>query len=184
MPGHLVLKGEKVSLWTITKEDLRKIWKYFGDFELRRFLHMRWQPVYYENEEKWYEKLREEINDKIVFEVVENSSNEMVGLIGLHDIDWYSRNAEIGYWIWKEYWGKGYATEAVKLVLKYAFEYLNLNKVSGRVCEPNKASQRVLEKNGFKLVGKLRKQEYIPEMGLVDVLIYDILREEYIAKFK
>ena len=103
MPGHLVLKGEKVSLWTITKEDLRKIWKYFGDFELRRFLHMRWQPVYYENEEKWYEKLREEINDKIVFEVVENSSNEMVGLIGLHDIDWYSRNAEIGYWIWKEY---------------------------------------------------------------------------------
>ena len=70
-------------------------------------------------------------------------------------------------------------TEAVRLALKYAFEYLNLNKLYARVMEPNKASQRVLEKNGFKLVGKLRKHEFVSEKGYVDVLIFDILKEEF-----
>lgn len=41
MLGHFVLKGEKVSLWTITKDDLEVIWKYFGDFELRKHMHLR-----------------------------------------------------------------------------------------------------------------------------------------------
>ena len=179
MPGHLVLKGDKVSLWTITKEDLKKIWEYFGDFGLRKFIHMRWEPIYYENEEKWYEELINNIKKDVVFEIVENPSKKIVGLIGIHKINWHSRYGEIGYWIWKEFWNKGYATEAVRLMLKYAFEYLNLNKIWARVMEPNKASQRVLEKNGFRLVGRLRKHEYVPEMGYVDVLLYDVLREEY-----
>ncbi len=93
---------------------------------------------------------------EVVFEIVENSSNEMIGLIGLHKIDWYSRFAEIRYWIWKEYWGKGYATEAVKLILKYAFEILNLEEAFARVDEINIPSRKVLEKNSFKLVGRLR----------------------------
>jgi len=179
MPGHLVLKGEKVSLYTLTKEDVKTIWEYFGDFELRKYMNLRWQPIYYENEEKWYDKLRENTDKDIVFGIVENSTNSLVGLIGIHNIDWYSKYAELGYWLWKEYWGKGYTTEAVKLILKYSFEHLNLNKVWAGVFEPNKASQRVLEKNGFKLVGKLRKQEYVPGVGHVDVLLYDILREEF-----
>jgi len=179
MPGHLVLRGEKVSLYTITKEDLKKIWEYFGDFELRRFINIRWQPVYYEDEEKLYEDLIKNKEKNIVFCIVENSSNNLVGLIGLYKIDLYSKHAELGYWIWKVYWNKGYATEAVKLMLKYAFEYLNLNKVWARVYEPNKASQRVLEKNGFKLVGRLRKQEYVLREGFVNELYYDLLREEW-----
>ena len=46
--------------------------------------------------------------------------------------------------------------------------------------EPNNASQRVLEKNGFKSVGKFREHEFASEIGYVAVLIYDILREEYL----
>jgi len=179
MPGHLVLKGEKISLYTITKEDLKKIWEYFGDFELRKFLKIRWQPIYYEDEEKWYEDLIKNKEKNIELCIVENSSKELIGLIGLYKIDFYSRYAELGYWIWKDYWNKGYATEAVKLMLKYAFEYLNLNKVWARVFETNKASQRVLEKKGFKLVGRLRKHVYTPEIGFVDMLYYDLLKEEW-----
>ena len=181
MPGHLVLKGNKISLYTLTKEDIKIIWEYFGDFELRRFMNLRFRPIYYEKEEEWYNNIVKSDKD-FVFEIVENSSKNFAGLIGLHRIDWYSRYGEIGYWLWKEYWNKGYATEAVKLMLKFAFEYLNLNKVWARVMELNKASQRVLEKNGFKLVGRFRKHEYIPEIGYVNVLLYDILKEEYLNK--
>lgn len=70
----------------------------------------------------------------------------------------------------KEYWRKGYATEAVRLVLEYCFKWLNLRKVYARVYEYNIASQRVLEKDGFKLVGRLKN---IPEEGFADVLFYE-----------
>ena len=64
-------------------------------------------------------------------------------------------------------------------MLKYAFEWLNLNKVYAVIYEPNKASQKVLEKNGFKFVGRLRKQRYIPTVGYVDELYYDLLKDEW-----
>jgi RimJ/RimL family protein N-acetyltransferase len=181
MVEHIVEVGEMVYLRTLKSEDIKRVWEYYGDFEMRRFLQKAYFPVYYEEEVKWYEKLINEKKD-VVFAIVEKSSKKLVGVVGLHNIDFISKNAEIGYWNWKEYWSKGYITEAVKLMLKYAFEYLDLNKVYARVKEPNIASIRVLEKNGFKLVGRLRKHTFVPKYGYVDELIFDILKEEYYEK--
>jgi RimJ/RimL family protein N-acetyltransferase len=57
--------------------------------------------------------------------------------------------AEIGYWIGKPYWGKGYASFAVQHLLAFAFSQLQLNRVYAHVLDYNKASQKVLEKNGL-----------------------------------
>lgn len=74
----------------------------------------------------------------------------LVGLIGLHPgEDVYSGTAELGYWIGEPFWGRGLASAAVEKILRLGFEELQLRRIHADVFEPNLASMRVLEKNGF-----------------------------------
>jgi len=172
----LVVKGTKVSLGVILREDLEKFWLWYNDPDVRRFLANPDVFSYRENEYEWYDSLRKDFHRRRVFAIVENSSQEAIGVIGLHKIDWRNGTAEVGYWLWKEYWGRGYGSEAVKLLVKYAFEVMNLRKLYARVLEPNEASKRILEKNGFKLAGRLRKHHRVPGGDYVDMLIYELFR--------
>ncbi|WP_048148513.1 GNAT family N-acetyltransferase [Palaeococcus ferrophilus] len=171
--------GDNVSLGLLLREDLSKLWEWFNDREVRRFLQAPEEVFYFEDELEWYENLRKNKERHKVFAIVNNTSNELMGVIGLHNIDTKNGKAELGYFLWKRYWRRGYMAEAVGLALRYAFEELNLRKVYARVYEPNVGSRKVLEKNGFKLVGKLRQNVHVPGYGYVDELFYDILREEW-----
>ena len=71
--------------------------------------------------------------------------------------DVYRESAEIGYWLGAPYWGKGIATKAVALVTHYGFETLRLNRIFTGVFSFNKASMRVLEKNGFTKEGIFKR---------------------------
>jgi ribosomal-protein-alanine N-acetyltransferase len=174
----IVMSGRRVDLGVLLRDDLSTVWKWYNDRRVRRYLSKPYEAFFYEDEVEWYEALRKNKEREKVFTIVTSSENRLVGLIGLHDIDPINRNAELGYFLGPEYWGRGYATEAVGLALKYAFEWLNLLKVYARVFEPNAASRRVLERNGFQLVGRMRRHQFIPETGFVDVLIYEKLRED------
>ena len=78
-------------------------------------------------------------------------NTEFVGTIGLvKQTDVYKLSAEIGYWIGEPYWGLGIATKSVKLITEYGFTNLGLVRIYTGVFDFNKASQRVLEKAGFK----------------------------------
>jgi ribosomal-protein-alanine N-acetyltransferase len=78
-----------------------------------------------------------------------------IGIIRNTDVYYYS--AEIGYWLGETFWGKGIATEAVRQMVDYAFFYFDITRLYAEVFEYNKASMRVLEKNGFYLEGVRRK---------------------------
>lgn len=105
---------------------------------------------------------------------------QIAGSIGIHpQSDILRSNAEIGYWLGKEYWGKQIATEAVGKIVPLGFEqYPHIQRIFGRVFGQNPASQKVLEKNGFRLEatfqGTLTKQG-VPD----DELIYGIRRSDY-----
>ena len=86
-----------------------------------------------------------------------NNCQKLVGAMGLKNIDLANKTANIGYWIGEEYWGKGIATECVRLVIEYAFSELKLEKVSAYVYPENKASMRILEKNGLKKNGEMNE---------------------------
>ncbi|NJE42096.1 GNAT family N-acetyltransferase [Thermococcus sp. GR6] len=173
----IILEGNLVSLGILLREDLKHIWLWYNDRDVRRYLSFPEEIFFYEDELEWYEALRREKKHEKVFAVIENSSRSLVGLVGLHKIDFHNGRAELGYFIGKEYWGRGYASEAVSLAVRYAFEWLNLRKVYAHVYESNGASIRILEKNGFKLAGRWRKHQYVPGEGFVDVLCYEIFRE-------
>jgi len=74
------------------------------------------------------------------------------GAIGIHPKeDIQRKNAELGYWLAEPFWGNGIISEAIKKMVKYAFENFDINRIYARPFGDNKASQRVLEKAGFEL---------------------------------
>lgn len=95
-----------------------------------------------------------------------------IGLVQQEDI--YKHSAELGYWIGEPYWGKGIATKAVKLIVGYGFGELGLTRIFSSVFDHNKASQKVLEKNGFTLECISRKS-VIKNNILLDEYKYSIL---------
>ena len=86
---------------------------------------------------------------------------QFAGMIGLHpQPDVYRKSVEIGYWIAEEYWGKGIATEAVRKIVEFGFENMDINRIWAGVFEYNEGSKRVLAKNGFELEAVLKKAVY------------------------
>jgi [ribosomal protein S5]-alanine N-acetyltransferase len=86
-----------------------------------------------------------------------NSFQRIIGIISLKNVDLINKKANLGYWIGEGFWGKGIATECVKLVIGYGFTELKLDKVSACVYPENKASIRVLEKNGLSRNGEINE---------------------------
>lgn len=98
------------------------------------------------------------------------------GGIGVHPmVDVHRRTAEIGYWLGKEFWNRGIATEAVRATAEYAFPAFDLARLEALVYEWNPASARVLEKAGFQLEARLRRA--ITKDGrTIDALLYSMVR--------
>jgi ribosomal-protein-alanine N-acetyltransferase len=100
-----------------------------------------------------YEKYMKPGNESHFRLIIENLNHTSMGTIGLYNYSINHRRAEIGYDLLKEYWGLGIMSEAVKAIVEYGFDELNLVRVEATVDTENIGSIRVLEKNGFVLEG-------------------------------
>jgi [ribosomal protein S5]-alanine N-acetyltransferase len=106
-----------------------------------------------------------------------NNYPVLVGSIGLKNIDLTNKKANLGYWIGEQYWGGGIATECVRLIINYAFSSdLGLREVIAYVFPENKASIRVLEKNGMKKKGEVNEYHEISKRYR-NSLKYSIIRD-------
>ncbi len=124
--------------------------------------------------EAWLRAPRTE-NDH-VFILTLRDTADVAGVMGLHANPDHKR-AEIGYWIAVPYWGRGYATEAARAVVRFAFDGLGLERVFAEVFSRNPASARVLQKVGMRHEGTHRR--HIVKWGeSIDVEAYGILRDE------
>lgn len=116
---------------------------------------------------------------KIVLAVVEKSSSLHMGNISLQQIDFMNSQAEIAFMFGKkEYWGKGFATRAAKLIINHAFCELGLHRIYFGTSELNVGMQKVGEKLGFQKVGILRQSLY-KSGRYVDIYNYDLLELEW-----
>jgi [ribosomal protein S5]-alanine N-acetyltransferase len=92
--------------------------------------------------------------------IIPRSRNNLkfVGTISVKKIDLVNKKADLGYWIGEQYWGKGIATECLKLIIDYAFSAeLGLKQLCAYVFPEKKASIRVLEKNGMNKIGEVNE---------------------------
>ncbi|MDA3822043.1 MAG: GNAT family protein [Bacteroidales bacterium] len=120
-------------------------------------------------------------NKKDVIYAIE-VDGEACGGIGLHGgKDVYRFNAEVGYWLSEQHWGKGITTEAVGLLVKLGFEKYSWTRIYAGVFSTNLASMKVLEKCGFKLEAVFRKS--VKKRGAyLDEFVYSMLKEDWEVK--
>jgi ribosomal-protein-alanine N-acetyltransferase len=101
----------------------------------------------------------------------------VIGTCGFHVVDELHRRGDIGYALAREYWGHGYATEAVRAMIEFGFEHLNLNRIEARAVPANVASTRVMQKAGMKYEGILSESGFF-KGAYQDVALYSILRSD------
>ena len=107
-----------------------------------------------------------------------HENSELIGIITLIVITPH-RRAEIGYWLGKDYWNHGYATEAAQTLIRDAFARHQLNRLYAKSFTGNKASVRVLEKLGMKYEGLLRQHLWHALSNeYKDTHVYSILKSE------
>ncbi len=106
-------------------------------------------------------------------------SGQVVGSIAVMSIDNNTEMCEIGYCIGKAFWNKGIVTEALKGVVKYAFNEVGFNRIMCRHHIGNNASGRVMEKASLQYEGLLRQVMKNNKGKLVDCKYYSMLKEEY-----
>jgi len=168
--------GEKTRLRAIERSDIPTFVRWFNDPEVRRYLNM-YVPLSEAEEERWFERQLEDDN-QCVF-AIETMEGVHIGNVGLHDIDWKNRKAGCGIVIGeKAYWDQGYGTDALRTLLRFAFEELNLHRVFLHVFDFNERAIRCYEKCGFRHEGRLRQSRFT-EGRYVDELVMAVLREEW-----
>ena len=175
-----MIYGERVRLRAIEREDIDRFVRWFNDPEVRRYL-LVYEPMSRAQEERWFESYLSRKDDIILaIEVREGDSWVHIGNIGLHRIDWKNRVATLGIVIGeKAYWGRGYGTEAVRTMLRYAFHELGLNRVELETYSFNPRAQRCYERAGFRREG-VRRGALYRDGKFHDIIIMGILREEFL----
>ena len=170
------LLGEKIYLSPRNTEDVEKFVKWLNDFETTDYIGRSGALVTIEAEKEYLEKHTKE---EATFGIVELKTDELIGTISLEDISYINRRATLGVFIGKkESRNKGYGTEAIKLILDYGFNYLNLNNIKLDVMEFNERAIACYKKCGFKEYGRRRKSEFT-NGKYYDRISMDILAEEF-----
>lgn len=111
-----------------------------------------------------------------IWAITLRDSGEIVGTAGLIP-DPKRQNSGVrmlGYWLGEPHWGKGYMTEAVRVVLDYGFRELHLSLISAACYPHNKRSQQVLKRSGFQYEGKLHQAELTADGKVYDHLCYSL----------
>lgn len=156
MPGAVFLRGDRIDLHPIEEADLPFLAEQINEPDVWRTLRSR-DPKNQHQEREWWEGLDE--RDGVDLLVV--ADGDPVGSTGFGDLDKNWGTAEVGYAIHPDHWGNGFATEAVALLTRYAFEERRLEKLVATVYEHNPASMRVLEKAGWHEEAVLDREAFV-----------------------
>ena len=170
------LVGTNVYLRPLDRADAPAYVSWLNDPEVTRFL-LVYRPMTLRAEEEFLDKTGQ--GDDVILAIVLRENDRLIGGTGLHQIDQRCRRACFGIVIGdKAAWGKGYGTEATRLMLGHAFATLNLNRVWLHVYEYNQRGMRSYEKVGFRREGVLR-QDTFRDGRYWDTIAMGLLREEW-----
>ena len=177
-----IFTGKLVRLSAFDPEEMSKVFpRWNQNSEYFRLLNSSARPMQSSKAAlKWMEKEVEEISPaSYYFSIRTLADDKLIGEIGLDVVNWPGRDAFVGLGIGEnEYWSKGYGTDVMNVLLGFAFNELNLRRVSLGVFEYNPRAIRSYEKAGFRHEGRLRR--FLNREGRRwDNLFMGILREEW-----
>ena len=170
------LRGERIYLSPRSIEDAEQYTEWMNDFDTTDYIGTSFKVMSLQDEQQYLETNKKA---EVAFAIVTEKEDKLIGCVALHDIDNIRRIATMGIFIGdREYRGQGYGTEAVKLILDFGFNYLNLNNIKLDLKEFNERALACYKKCGFKEYGRRRKCNFI-NGKYYDSIEMDILAEEF-----
>ena len=135
-------------------------------------------PYHLEDALRWISMNRNKLADKsgVTFVILLKETNELIGAIGL-ELHELHRRGEAGYWIAQSFWNKGYCTEALRGLIQFGFEALQLHKIYATHMPENVSSGKVMQKAGMKQEGILT-DHYYKGGRFITVVQYGIIARE------
>ncbi len=173
-----MLEGELCRLRAPERNDLPTFVKWFNDYEVTEFLLLG-PPMSMESEERWYDGL---LNREGKVFSVDTLDGKLIGNVGIQHIDFSDRKADIGIVIGeKDFWSKGYGTDALRVLVGYLFDELNMERVQLFADSRNKRALACYKKVGFKQEGLMRHDRWKDGVYVDDVMM-SILRTDWRRK--
>jgi len=174
------LETERLRLRPFMLDDEAAVFALASDPEVARFV--RFDAHRTPAETRAFFKLVERhyrLGDPFALAIERREDDRLIGSCGFVSQAPERKSAEIGYWLGKPYWGKGYAAEAAGALVRFGFEQMGLKRVEAKCFLQNRAGQRVIEKLGMKFEGTDRSERIkgqYPELKL-----YGISKQEWVA---
>lgn len=174
------LIGEKVYLSPIEKDDFLKYTDWINDMEVCLGLPMSSKLINIDTQKSILDKLS---NKDFNFAIIDAKKDTLIGNIGFPKLDYINHSVTIGIFIGdKNYWGNGYGSDALNLILDFAFNILNMNSANLTVYSFNLPAIACYKKVGFKEAGRLREAKIIGGQKF-DEIFMDILASEFISPY-
>jgi RimJ/RimL family protein N-acetyltransferase len=173
-----MLSNNRIRLRDYHKEEVEKVWEYFNDPEVMRFLNPNIPfPIKLDDEYNFYNSISQK-NEKYNFAIEKIEGNELIGGCGINEINWKNSWCVVGIWLARPFWSQGYGTDALTCLTSFIFEEMNLNKVMLNVFSFNKRAIKCYEKTGFKTEGIL-KQNIFRDGKYYDEFIMSTFKNDY-----
>jgi RimJ/RimL family protein N-acetyltransferase len=173
--------GELVALGPMRRELIPLYQQWVNDFGTVRNLGVPPIPMTFEAETSWYDGLLRAGDREMTFTIYERKTWLAIGTAGLHAVDYRNRTAEFGIMIGEvDARGRGYGSEATRLMLDYAFTALGLHNVMLRVFAFNLAGLHAYQRAGFREMGR-RRESILMAGKLWDVIYMECLANEFVS---
>ena len=179
MSATPTLRTARLLLGTFAPEDASELQRLAGAREIADTTVSIPHPYDLDHALAWIgQQRREAVRGRATnFAIRLRSDGPLIGSAGLRDIDPEHMQAELGFWIGREWWGHGYAREAAAAVIRFGFESLKLNRICAHHMARNPAAGKVLTALGMQQEGVLRQR--VRKWGVYeDVVLYAIVRDD------
>lgn len=171
----MILKDKDLIIRAIDEKDAEGLLEMINDKDVEDFV-VGWSlPVSMKEQLQWISNVK---NDSKNIRLTVAKGEEMIGFVSITNLDFKNRTANLNVKIRGFARGQGYATRALKMLIKYGFEELNLNCLTAGVLEDNIASNKLFEGLGFVKEGILRARVF-KRNRYINLVSYSYLREEY-----
>lgn len=173
---RFMIAGEHVILRAFEREDAERCYRWMNDPNIVRTLKTRY-PIAFQNEIEWLDRAMDASATERHFAIERKDDRTHIGNASIHEIEWVSRNAAFGLFIGEpSAWNRGFGGDAIRTLVRFAFEEMNLRKLRINVFDYNDRAKHVLETQGFVVEGRLR-QEFFREGTYHDIVVLSVFRD-------
>lgn len=178
-----MLETERLLIRQITLEDKYELFDYRSDSEANKY--QGWIPKTIEEVEVFIGNTAKQINEPQTWfqcAIIEKTTQNLIGDLGVHFIGSENKQAEIGCTLHKDFQNKGYATEALKKMINYLFSELNKHRIIASIDPKNINSIRLVERIGFR-----KEAHFIESLWIngqwVDDLVYALIEKDWESRY-